>query len=112
MIKAESKIYPDSIWLRKTESGSVYLRLRSNIEEVERETEEETETVYQYDEVEVVIANRPSLIDYVENNFNDLFELGKEQMAKVEKTLEEKFEEQEESLDDLWEEFLKSEGLI
>ena len=96
MIKAESKIYPDSIWLRKTETGKAYLRLRDNIEEVERETEdEEKETIYEYDEVEVVVANRQNLMDYVENNFSDLFELGKEQMAKVEKTSEEKIEELE-----------------
>ena len=90
MKKVESKIYPDNIWIRKTETGIACLRLRDNIEEITRDEDGNIETLYQYDEIEVEIANRPNLTDYVNANFNDLFNLGIEQQEQRKNQLTDK----------------------
>ena len=77
-MKVQSTIFPSEFLVRKTELGNSHVLLRKNIEEkqIQEEEQEEITTVYEYDEVEVVIANRVNLADYITTNFEVLFEQG------------------------------------
>lgn len=92
-MKVQSSIYPENIWVRKIELGDAYIKLRNNIVEKEVENEGVIDTIYEFDEVEVKIANRPNLIQYIENNFSSLFEKGIQEEAQFKHpTTEERLE--------------------
>ncbi len=98
-MKTQSAVKPNDFSVRKRDKGQAYIRLRKNIEEL---TTEEGDTLYSYDEVEVQIADRRGLEDYVDANFGDLFDLGIEQAnSPKEKTLEERIAELEAKLKEL-----------
>ena len=61
-------------WLRKTEDGKHYIRIRMNHREIEREDMEgETTTMWQCDEVEVMMPQRADIEQYVKNHHKALF---------------------------------------
>ncbi len=60
-------------WLRKTEDGKHYIRIRMNHKEIERETDEGIETMWQCDEVEVMMPQRADIEQYVKNHHKALF---------------------------------------
>lgn len=92
-MKVQSSIYPEKILVRKIELGDAYIKLRNNIVEKEVENEGVVDTIYEFDEVEVKIANRPNLIQYIENNFSSLFEKGiQEEVQFKHPTTEERLE--------------------
>ena len=104
-MKVQSSQAPKQVWIRKTDNKNVYAKLRKNIEEKTREDEEGTSIYYEYDEVEVVLPKMNKPEEYIQQNFDDIWLKHTEELARLVK-------ESDESLDDLWKEFLKSEGLI
>ncbi len=98
-MKTQSVVKPSDFSVRKRDKGQAYIRLRKNIEEF---TTEEGDTLYSYDEVEVQVADRRGLEDYVDANFDKLFDLGIEQgEAPREKTLEQRIAELEAMIKEL-----------
>ena len=104
-MKVQSSEIPEQIWIRKNDGKNIYAKLRKNIEEKTREDEEGTSIYYECDEVEVVLPKMNKPEEYIKENFDDIWLKHTEELARLAK-------ESDESLDDLWEEFLKSEGLI
>lgn len=92
-MKVQSSIRPSEFYIRKIELGNSYIKLRKNIQEKEVSHEEGIDTTYEYDEVEVVIANRTSLSEYIIEYFDELFEMGLEKANELPKpTLEERLQ--------------------
>ena len=97
----EGSVYPPKIQVTNYEKGNAFVKLRRNIKEKEIENEESTDTVYEYKETEVEIANRNNLKEYIENNFDMIFEAGLEKENEYQETIEERIERLEEELEEL-----------
>jgi hypothetical protein len=78
-MKSYSKEYPSTI---KRMGNRV--KLRKNITEIQIETEQGTETQYEYDEAEVSLIPRANEEQYINDNFDALFALGEKQMMQSE----------------------------
>ena len=78
-MKVQGSAYPESIWIRNKELDYINVTLRKNVEEKQIEKENDVETVYEYDEVTIKLVDRPNLEEYVQNNFDALFNLGLQQ---------------------------------
>ncbi len=101
-MKAQSSVIPNDFWIRKRELGQAHIILRKNIETKQREEDEGTSTYYEYDEVETAISDRRDLADYVDTNFDALFDLGVTQSAIPKPmTDKERIEELEEIVADM-----------
>lgn len=75
-MKAESNIKPNQIEIKSRDNMCKVL-LRKNISEKIIENEGgNTDTLYEYDEVKVNIADRNNLKSYIENNFDMIFQGG------------------------------------
>ena len=61
-------------WFRKETDQHHIVRLRRNHEEIERETDEGIETLWKCDEIEIRIPLRADIEQYVETNFDALFD--------------------------------------
>lgn len=62
-------------WLRKTEDGKHYVRLRKNHESYEQTNDDETPTIYwRCNEIELKIPLRDNVQEYVEANFDTLYD--------------------------------------
>lgn len=73
----------DAIWVRKVEGDKALVRLRRNFEEKTQEDEEgNEETYWQFDEADVELKNRGSLRKYIEENFDTVWLMNIEEMAK------------------------------
>ena len=73
----EGSVVPAKVKIKKVERGMANVILRRNIEEKELVNEEgDNDIVYQYEEVEVELVNRINLEEYIEDNFDVLFEAG------------------------------------
>ena len=91
-MKSQSTIRPQEIQVRKRDKGHALIRLRRNI----TETEKDGDTLYDYEETNVSIADRRGLVSYVEQFFDDLFAMGLEEESKPRpKTLAERLAELE-----------------
>lgn len=75
----KSNISPNPIWIKEVNGNTVTLRLRKNIAE---STNEDNETVYEYDEVEIETAYRDNLEDSIMSKFDTWFSHGLEQENK------------------------------
>ena len=75
-MNAQSSVVPDDFWIRRRGDGKACIVLRKNVEVNQREEDEGTSTYYEYDEVEVVISDRKGLANYVDGNFDALFDMG------------------------------------
>ena len=92
-MKVQSSIRPSEFYIRKTELGNSYIKLRKNIQEKEVEYEEGADVIYEYDEVEVVVANRVNLAEYILKYFDELFEMGLEKEEELsEPTIEKRLQ--------------------
>lgn len=80
-MKVQGSAYPESIWIRNMELDYINVTLRRNVEEKQIEKENDIETVYEYDEVTIKLIDRPNLEEYIQNNFDALFNLGLQQEA-------------------------------
>lgn len=69
---------PNKTHIRKIENGNAYIRLRDNITEKTLQYEEVTDTIYECDEVEIVLSNRANLAEYADEQFDALFAMGKQ----------------------------------
>lgn len=75
-MKSQSNIMQDKIWVRGVENGIRHITLRRNfIEKIVNHIEIQ-EKIYEYEETNIYIINRENIEDYVESNFNVLFEQG------------------------------------
>jgi hypothetical protein len=74
-MKAFSTIEPQAIFIESTQNG-YRVRLRKNIEQYTEEFEGETQTMFKYDEVVLVLSNRENIDAYVADNFDYLFSIG------------------------------------
>jgi hypothetical protein len=76
-MQVEGSVYPEKIKVKQYEKGMAHVLLRKNIAETQVTGEDgTTDTVYKYDEVEVVLANRANLTEYIEDNFDLVFNQG------------------------------------
>lgn len=77
-MKVTGNARPERIWVRYIEKGNAVVRLRDNISEVADDVVdgEMVNRRYEYDEVEVVLAERENLAEYISKNFKALFERG------------------------------------
>jgi len=80
-MKIQGSAYPENIWIRNKELDCVNVTLRRNVEEKQIEREEGIETIYEYDEVTIKLIDRPNLEEYIQNNFDVLFDMGLQQEA-------------------------------
>lgn len=98
-MRVQSSISPNEFYIRKTELGNSYIKLRKNIEEKEVGHEESVDTVYEYDEVEVVVVNRANLAEYITEYFDELFKMGLEkEKQSLEPTVEERLQMAEDTI--------------
>lgn len=72
-MKVQGSANPEAIWIKEGKNGIVTVLLRKN---VTTKTNEYGDTIYEYDEVEVELADRANLIDYIQNNFDLIFNEG------------------------------------
>lgn len=72
-MKVQGSVNPDAIWVKEGKNGIVTVLLRKNVTTT---TNEYGDTIYEYDEVEVQLADRANLIDYIQNNFDLIFNEG------------------------------------
>lgn len=89
-MKVQSKIRPNDYWIRKIELNNAIIRLRRNIEEKTIEHEGVQESIFEYDEVEITIPNRINLETYIVEHFDELFEMGEDQIVVEEKSIEQR----------------------
>jgi hypothetical protein len=75
MKKSISMQKQDNIWYRKEIPDFHIIRLRKNHEEIEKETDEGKEKYWQCDEVEITIPFKNNIKQYVEENFDTLFDI-------------------------------------
>lgn len=80
-MKVQGSAYPERIWIRNKELDYINVTLRKNVEEKQIEKENDVETVYEYDEVTIKLVDRPNLEEYIQNNFDALFDMGLQQEA-------------------------------
>ena len=74
MKKSISATQQPNIWLRKTTDKHHVVRLRRNHEQYEVEHDEETITQWRCDEIELRLPIRDKVEQYVEDNFDVLFD--------------------------------------
>jgi hypothetical protein len=74
MKKSISTEQQSNTWFRKKTDQHHIVRLRRNHEEIERETDEGIETFWKCDEIEIRIPLRADIEQYVETNFDALFD--------------------------------------
>lgn len=67
---------PKKVELRKKEGKVNEYFLRKNISSKEITNEQETTTMYEYEEVKIKLVERNNILDYINNNFEDLFQIG------------------------------------
>lgn len=89
-MKVQSRIRPNDYWIRKIELNNAIIRLRRNIEEKTIEHEGVQESIFEYDEVEITIPNRINLEAYIVEHFDELFEMGENQIVVEEKSIEQR----------------------
>lgn len=78
-MKVNSTVNPSKFYIRKVNLGVAYVRLRKNVVE---DLDEEDNTIFDYDEVEVGISDRSNLNQFIEDNFEVLFEMGLQEENK------------------------------
>lgn len=97
-MKVTGSARPERIWVRYIDKGNAVVRLRDNISEVADDVVDgqAVNLRYEYDEVEITLANRDKLTEYITKNFEALFEYGIEQMNRPkEKSKDERIAELE-----------------
>ena len=98
----EGSVVPAKVKIKKVKRGMANVVLRRSIEEKELEGEGgENDIVYQYEEVEVELANRVNLEDYIEENFDMIFEAGLEKEDEFEESIEDRIERLEQEIESL-----------
>ena len=78
----QSTIEKQPIWVRKIEGNQAFVRLRKNFAVQEMDYDGEKQNIINYDEVEVVIPNRPNLIQHIKDNFELVWYSNPEELAK------------------------------
>jgi hypothetical protein len=76
-MRGSSDSVPNAIMLRDVDDvGIRRLTLRKDFQEEIVSVDGQNVTMYTYDETDVWIVERPNIVDYVNANFTNLFELG------------------------------------
>jgi shikimate 5-dehydrogenase len=75
MKKSISMHKQNDVWYRKEEDNHHIIRLRKNHEEFEKEIDDKVEKYWQCDEVEITIPFKNNIKQYVEENFDTLFDI-------------------------------------
>ena len=91
---------PQKVELRQEQGKAREYFLRDNITEEQVENEQgDLITQYKYDEVRVKLVDRANIEDYINNNFNLLFEQGKlEEQTPDNPSAEERISELEDTI--------------
>ena len=85
----QSTIKQEPIWVRKIEGNKAHVRLRKDFEQVTTTDDDgNTHTHWQYKEVDVVLANRANLVQFIQENFEAVWysnplELSKRVLSNV-----------------------------
>ena len=75
---------PDAVMIRDiSESGIRRVTLRRNFTEEMQNMEDINEVHYTYEEVDVLIPERDNMMDFINANFGNLFELGLVQTEEI-----------------------------
>ena len=84
LIMPQSGIKQDAIWVRKIDNNEAHVRLRKNFTEKVITDEEGNESkVWEYDETDVIIKNRPNLHKYIAGNFDTVWYSNPEELSKM-----------------------------
>ena len=92
---------PQNIWIRYVdENNNAVIRLTKNviIKDITDEITQDTRQEYEYEEIEISVPNRDNLEEYIQNNFDLLFEKGLNDF-ELKKQLEEKEKQIKELID-------------
>jgi hypothetical protein len=73
--KSISKHQQNDIWYRKKTPNGDIIRLRRNHKQFEKETEEGKELFWECEEIEGFVPHKNNIQQYVEQNFDLLFEI-------------------------------------
>jgi len=83
-MKARSTVMPDAIWIRGFENGIRTINLTKNVSQEKEVNNDGSEQVFfEYDEITVKIQERDNLTQFITENFENLFLLGKQQKAET-----------------------------
>lgn len=73
----------DSVWIREVKNGLRHVTLRKDFEQIQvQRGDGEVETVFKFEETDLYIADRDNLQDYINSNFDMLFNQGLQQTAE------------------------------
>ena len=87
----QGSVYPPKIQIINYQRGNAIVKLRRNIKEKEIKNEDgSTDTLYEYEETEIIIGNRGNIEEYIEKNFDALFEMGLKQAKEVELSIDDR----------------------
>lgn len=101
-MQVEGSVFPEQIQVKNYENGMAKVLLRRNITENTITNEDgSTDTIYQYEETRVELANRNNLEQYIQNNFDMVFQVGLDKEGIVEEMLEEKVARLEQEVEEL-----------
>lgn len=82
-MRTQCNYVPDTIWVRDIENNLRRITIRKNIEEDLIAHEDDNETMYSFDEVDVLIPDRYDIEQFANDNIDQLFELGIQQNAEL-----------------------------
>lgn len=75
-MKAQCNYIPETTWIRELTNGVRHITLRKGFVEKQIQHEENVEIQYEYDETNIYIVDRDNIEEYIQNNFDILFEQG------------------------------------
>lgn len=97
----QGSVYPESIEVKETAGSLTKVLLNRGVIEKQIELENNTgsDVVFEYEQVQVNLVERPNLKEYIESNFNLFFDLGlRNEIKPKEPTVSQRLEAMEEAL--------------
>ena len=70
---------PDAVWIREVENGTRRITLRRNFTEEIMIREDGEEKQFRFEETDVFTPDRDNIIEFIDENFGNLFDLGLQQ---------------------------------
>lgn len=75
-MKVTGSSLPDSIWIQYVENGIAHIRLRKDIVATQTTNANgDLQNIWEYDEIQMELSERDNLHDYIQENFELLYEL-------------------------------------
>lgn len=102
-MKGQCSFIPKSVWIREIDNGMRHVTLRRSFTQNNKaDTEGNTFDNYDYEETNIYIVDRDNIEDYINSNFDILFEQGLINEKKLsEPTTDERIFSLEKAMNDL-----------